>query len=171
MLFQITLYCIILTFIICADSYQPGLIQCGNFSCIENQGYCFSDVGSTNSTCVCEENYATYPQNETLMCNYEKKSHVKALILELFIPYGAGHFYTKNYQFAVPKMFFFIVGYCLFIVLRTIYKSAEDNNTTGLVISLIAMVFCTGMVSWQLADLVMYGLSFYKDGNGIELTK
>ena len=32
-------------------------------------------------------------------CNYKRKRQLKAFLLELFVTYGSGHFYTENYMF------------------------------------------------------------------------
>ena len=142
-------------------------IPCGDFTCTYNQGIC---VQSTiNSTCICIIHLQSYPSNNTIQCDYPRKKQLTAFLLELFLTYGAGHFYTGNIQFAVPKLFFWVVSYCLFIVLRIVSKSNEDNNTTSLIIMLLACMFCVGMLTWQIADVVLYGLNKYSDGNGIEL--
>jgi hypothetical protein len=162
MLFKFVFFFFIFTnFVLSNDEH------CGNFTCVHGRGKCFKN--GTEYDCVCNEFFATFPENNTLKCNYERKKQSVAFILETLVTYGAGHFYCENYQFAVPKMFFWILSYCLFIFLRNIIKSGEEQNTTVFIISLVACLFLTIMFAWQLADMVLYGLNIYMDGNNIEL--
>ena len=142
-------------------------INCGNYTCASENGLCVKN--GTDFICVCSEMYDSFPINDTIKCNYKRKKQSVAFFLETFLSYGAGHFYAENYQFAVPKLFFWLICYCLFIFLRVVTKSNEENNTTALIISLLACLFLTGMLAWQIADIIMYGTNFYQDGNGIAL--
>ncbi len=143
-------------------------IPCGNITCVIDQGICM--FRPENITCDCLPDYSTYPIESTTKCNYLRKKQYVAFLLELCITYGAGHFYTENYQLAVPKLFFWIVSYCLFIVLRMIIKSNEDSTAASLIVALTSYLFCACMFCWQIADLVLFGMNVYKDGYGKELT-
>jgi hypothetical protein len=142
-------------------------IICGNYTCVYGNGLCIKN--GTESICICSEFYDSYPINQTLKCNYKRKKQYVAFLLETLVTYGAGHFYTGNYQLAVPKLFFWVISYCLFIFLRVVTKSNEESNTTALIISLLACLFLTGMLGWQLTDVIIYGMNLYMDGNGIGL--
>jgi hypothetical protein len=142
-------------------------ITCGNTTCVANNGFCY-EYSAVNQTCICFNQFATYPTNNNIMCNYARKKRLTVFLLELIISFGSGHFYAGNYDMAVPKLFFWFVTYCLCIMLRIAMKSNEDNNTTKLIISLVLFMFCTGMIAWQLGDIILYGTGYYKDGNGID---
>ena len=142
-------------------------IQCGNLKCAKNQGTC-QEINN-DYLCICDEHYATYPFNNDIVCNYERKKQLNAFLLEFFVTYGAGHFYTENYKYAIPKLLVFVFLYCLFIVLRIISKAKEENKTANLLICIFAAVCFVGMITWQLIDVFKYGYNKYKDGNGIEL--
>lgn len=141
-------------------------IPCGERFCSIGQGDCIS---MRNTTCICQPKYATYPEDNTLMCAYQKKSQLIYFILEVLVTFGVGHFYVSNFQMAVPKLLFWIIGYCFFVVLRIVNKKREENNTTTLIIALIGCIFCCGMLVWQIVDLIMIALGNYSDGNGVEL--
>ncbi len=142
-------------------------IPCGNYTCVSGQGQCI--LNGTDYLCACSEYFDSYPQNATLQCNYRKKKQYIAFLLETLLTYGAGHLYCENYQIAIPKLIYWVFCYCLFIYLRLLIKSKEDNNTTALIISLLACLFLTIMLAWQLADVIMYGLNSYNDGYDIQL--
>ena len=119
--------------------------------------------------CECNSGYETYPEDNDVKCNYKKKSQLKAFLLELFLCYGAGHFYIHNYRLAVPKLIVFAFFYCLFIALRIITKAKEENKLANLIICISAGVTFIGMLTWQIIDLVNFGKNNYKDGNKIPL--
>jgi hypothetical protein len=139
-------------------------LACGTVICYQSQGIC-----NNNTTCVCNTTYDTYPEDSTVMCNYKKKSQLLAFILELFVTFGAGHFYTLNLKMAIPKVLFWFLGYSLFIILRIINKKKDENNPTMLMISLWGCLTCTIMVIWQIVDIFMFALNGYQDGYGIDL--
>lgn len=143
-------------------------IPCGNNICARDQGICI--YKAENITCSCIPEFATYPSDSNLQCNYIKKKQYVAFLLELCITYGAGHFYTENYQLAVPKLFFWLLSYCLFIVLRMIIKSNEDSTAASMIVALTSYLFCACMICWHLTDVVLFGLNIYKDGYGFELS-
>ena len=60
--------------------------------------------------CTCYEGYSSYDievlkkGNTNILCCYKKKGMLTSFFLELFIGFGAGHFYMGNYIFACIKM-------------------------------------------------------------------
>jgi hypothetical protein len=141
---------------------------CGtDIKCSNKGGTC--NEYNNNFYCTCSEKYATYPDDNEILCNYERKRQLKAFLLELFLTYGAGHFYVKNYKYAIPKLIVFIFLYCLFIFLRIVTKAKEENKTANLIICINAIICFIGMITWQLIDVFKFGYNKYKDGNGIEL--
>ena len=109
------------------------------------------------------------PKEEYLKCSYKQKTQLKAFLLELFLCYGAGHFYIHNYRLAIPKLVVFIFLYCLFIALRIITKAKEENKFANLIICISAGFSFVGMLTWQIIDLVNFGRNKYEDGNKMPL--
>jgi hypothetical protein len=134
--------------------------------CTVGQGTC---IGDPPATCLCDDPYDTYPENNQTMCNYTKKSQLIAFFLELIVTFGAGHFYTLNLKYAIPKVLFWFMGYFFFITLRVINKKKEENHPTTLLVALGGLISCCGMVIWQLVDIFMFALNKYSDGHGIDL--
>ena len=167
--FLLILFLIFLKIFNCDDSPEnvkfcpDGETQCDKGDCVQ-----FSD-DPHKYFCECHKGYDTYPYDNTIKCNYRKKSQIKAFLLELLLCYGAGHFYIHNYKRAIPKLIVFAFFYCLFIALRIITKAKEENKLANLIICISAGVTFIGMLTWQIIDLVNFGKNNYKDGNKIPL--
>ena len=59
--------------------------------------------------CDCYKGYSSYDilvqkKDNNVLCCYQKKGMLTAFFLELFIGFGAGHFYLGNYIFACVKL-------------------------------------------------------------------
>jgi hypothetical protein len=140
---------------------------CGGVYCNLLQAICVEE--NSKMICVCRDEFDTFPLINAVKCNYRRKSKVKALLLELFLTYGAGHFYSENYKLAIPKFLFWVFTYYGFIVLKAIHKGNERNKVLEKFIKLLAVVALTIMLSWQVIDLFLFGFNIYSDGNGIEM--
>jgi hypothetical protein len=149
------------------SSPNDGDSICDFYICENGHGYCITI--NNNSICLCHPDYDTYPSNNILRCNYKKKSQIISFLLELFFVYGIGHFYIGNYKYAICKLLCFLFSYCLFIILKNNNKINQDENTYSLLICIIASIFCIGMITWQLFDLLLFGLNKHLDENGISL--
>lgn len=145
---------------------QTNYIQCGKFQCPADSSKC---SGKYSETCSCSPHYASYPFDTNILCSYYKKIQLYAFLLELFLMFGIGHFYLGNYTHAILKAIFFLLGYFLFIILRTMSKKTEENNTFTLLTALFGCMICVGMLIWQIIDVILLGLGKYTDGNGVEL--
>ena len=167
--FLLILFFIFLQIVNCDDSSEniklclDGETQCDKGDCVQ-----FSD-DPQKYFCECHKGYDTYPSDNSIKCNYKKKSQVKAFLLELLLCYGAGHFYIHNYKRAIPKLIVFAFFYCLFIALRIITKAKEENKKANLIISISAGVSLVGMITWQIIDLVGFGKNQFDDENSIGL--
>ena len=167
--FLLIIFFIILQIFNCDDSPEnikfcpDGETQCDKGDCVQ-----FSDAPN-KYFCECHKGYDTYPYDNTIKCNYRKKSQIKAFLLELLLCYGAGHFYIHNYKRAIPKLIVFAFFYCLFIALRIITKAKEENKKANLIISISAGVSLVGMITWQIIDLVGFGKNQFDDENNIGL--
>ena len=66
--------------------------------------------------CICKEEYASIKSNP-LKCSIQRKKQLTAFLLELFVGFGAGHFYRHHYLMASLKLVAFVFGIyviCLF---------------------------------------------------------
>ena len=145
--------------------------DCGdNILCPKDRGQCtnYSDEGKF---CKCFSGYMDDPKESNYKCTYKQKTQLKAFLLELFLCYGAGHFYIHHYKLAIPKLVVFVFLYCLFIALRIITKAKEENKFANLIICISAGISFVGMLIWQIVDLVNFGRNKYEDGNKMPLLR
>ena len=161
----------LINFIICQDLNETTTLSNGKYY-LNDRSYCREyDDDPGKFFCECIDGYASYPEDNNIQCNYKQKLQLKAFLLELFLCYGAGHFYIHNYKLAIPKLVVFVFFYCLFIALRIITKAKEENKKANLIICIGAGISFVGMLSWQIIDLINFGKNNYKDGNNVPLRK
>lgn len=139
---------------------------CGFYKCPKYGGEC---TGQFKETCTCNDEYATYPYDTDILCQYKKKKQLIAFLLEFFLMLGIGHYYLENYVHAILKSIIFLTAYSLFITLKFLSVKTEQNNPYRVVISLIASLFLITIIIWQCIDVILMGIGFYTDGNGVEL--
>jgi len=174
---------ILLTFL--SKSINSVELTCNTYKCDSTHAKC---IGYLNATCLCDNHYDTYPEDGVTMCNYTKKSQLQALLLELLLTFGAGHYYLERYVNAIFKTIFWLVGIFLFIALRIYNKDNNNDNdddldnknddedsgvenlsSNTLMVALFGCIFCVGILVWQIIDIIMFSLNLYKDENGIDL--
>jgi hypothetical protein len=144
----------------------PRNISCGSLTCHQDNSLCIKTENDYD--CECSSEYDSLP-DDPLKCVYLKKSKLKAFLFELLVTYGAGHFYLENYQMAIPKLLFWVLSYCLIIILRTFQKSDENNIQFSCFMKIVAGLILLIMIIWQVLDLVFIWLDYYTDGYGISL--
>ena len=157
--------------IYCQDS---KIVECpdGKTKCNSDNGKCrVFDDDPNLYFCECFRGYTNDPDKNEIGCTYKQKRQLKAFLFELFLCYGAGHFYIHNYKLAIPKLVVFAFFYCLFIALRIITKAKEENRLANLIICISAGISFVGMLIWQIIDLINFGKNKYKDGNNIPLVE
>ena len=93
----------LLSIISCQD---PKIITCqdGKTKCNSIGGKCIKFDDDDNFFCECNLGFIDDPDNSEIGCSYQQKKQLKAFLLELFLCYGAGHFYIHNYKLAIPKL-------------------------------------------------------------------
>jgi hypothetical protein len=119
--------------------------------------------------CFCSNGFLTYTASQDstqplIYCNYQQKSHVKALLLEFFLAFVEGHIYAGKYLIAFIKIFVMvglIVSVCVVAFNSDGFFISESGWKYHTLITFKYMFYCV-----QAADIVCYGFNFYKDGNG-----
>ena len=69
-----------------------------------NNGLCF------RNNCNCFSGFSSYPEVKDNYCNYKVKFQYNAFLLELFLGFGAGHYYSGRYLHASLKLVALIFG-------------------------------------------------------------
>lgn len=151
---------------------QKFICENSTISC-SGHGECTPD----KLNCMCESGFTTFPDPKDQIennqrCNYEKKKQLKAFLFELFLGFGAGHFYTERYTMAGLKLGAFIFGIfiiCLFPITAKFLSEKLESDCLVLSVSCFYYLCSVGLAFWFIYDLVMFGMNKYNDGNGIQL--
>ena len=145
------------------EYYDP---KCDQIIC--DQGYCREKY-----TCKCNSGYANFNQltglpekdENSRLCTYSQKEFAIALLLELILAFGVGHFYAGRYIYGVIKCFFTFVPFVLFVLL--IKKKGKNSKFFFLNFSF----FCCALFTWQLTDLILFLNGNHYDGNGVPFNR
>ena len=124
------------------------------------------------TACICDFGFTTFPLDSIPQCNYKQKKQLVAFLLELFIGFGGGHFYTERYVEASLKLVSFLFGIyiiCLFPLSAKCVSDKCDSDVLVIFVSCFYYLCAIGLATWFIYDLVMFGSNTYKDGNGIDL--
>jgi hypothetical protein len=183
-------YCLVFVLFAFIGKSKSDMLNCTEYTCDDKRAIC---IGFQNATCLCSNQYDTFPEDNLEMCNYVKKSQLTAFLLETFVTFGIGHFYSERYVNAVFKCIVWIIGIILLICLRYHNKdnigeseadddqelqqsdkenekdNVENLNSNTLIISLLGCFVTVIIIVWLITDIVMFGLNLYLDGNGVEL--
>ena len=121
--------------------------------------------------CVCKKEYAT-KEGDAIYCEYKRKRQLVAFLLELFVGFGAGHFYRGNNLMGALKLCAFLFGIyiiCLFPLTLKCFDSCCENDCCVVVVSIFFFLCSAGLAFWFVFDLTKWGKNKYLDKNGIEL--
>ena len=142
---------------------------CDALNCPPLRGLC------SNNICVCEEGFATVNtkqiKNNGIFCNYKLKSWYVAFILELFFPFGVGHFYSGKTVLAGVKLGIFvglIISFLILLCVNSKYKLA--TNTISLIFTILVLLCLLSLILMEIFDLIAYVTGIYSDGNGVPMS-
>lgn len=149
--------------------------------------------------CICDEGYTDLVSDADVKCCYKRKSQFMAFLLEFTLSFGLGHFYLGNFFIGCLKLVSFVILCCTCCTIaccfcyRNEYNNVnvnpEDVRNVGYhkggiddnkgkfdpplkmkIFNLVMIFSCFGYFFWQIADLVLFGMNFFKDSNGVELS-
>jgi hypothetical protein len=138
-------------------------IKCTTFTC-QSPNTCLDA-----STCKCGQGYADLGRNTDIYCTHDQRKQSTALFLELFFPFGVGHFYCGRILIGFIKFVWYLIPAIMicYIFLKNLkFKSGGNDNRCFL---FTVMTLCYGLSIWQLVDLIKFGMNKYKDGWGVPL--
>ena len=129
--------------------------------------------------CTCVTGYVNgFEYNKNLddknYCDYKQKKQLTAFLLELFVGFGAGHFYRGNYLMASLKLVAFLFGIyiiCLFPLTAKWISDCCDCDCLVVIVSILFYFAACGLATWFIFDLVYFGKNKYKDKNDVPLLK
>lgn len=140
--------------------------NCSNDTC--QNGSC-----SDSTSCVCNAGYGQLSPNThsnvntTKMCTYKLKSQLTAFFLETFLVFGFGHLYSGRILNFLLKFFLILTILALDFIVKYFIRIQEYKSKKAVYI--ISYVLYGIIIVWQVTDVVMFGLNYYKDGNGMPL--
>jgi uncharacterized membrane protein (Fun14 family) len=115
--------------------------------------------------CTCKNGYVTLDNSK--YCEIaRKKKQLTAFLLELFVGFGAGHFYRHHYLMASLKLVAFVFGIyviCLFPLTAKCVTDCCDSDCLVVMVSIIFYLYALGLAFWYIWDLVYSGKNKYKD--------
>jgi uncharacterized membrane protein (Fun14 family) len=126
---------------------------------------------ATHTDCKCKPEYASI-KGCNVKCEYERKKQLTAFLLELFVGFGAGHFYRGSYLIASLKLVAFIFGIyiiCLFPLTAKCISECCDCDCLVVLVSLLFFACSVGLAFWFVFDLVRFGKNLLTDKYDIKL--
>ena len=131
-------------------------------------------INSTYSECQCKPGFTTSEEDSLYQCCYKQKSSFTAFMLEVFIGFGAGHFYVGNYWLGGVKLVIYLILFISTIIIctnRLRFKREEVENSFLLrIFRTVCFLLCgCTYVGWQMIDSVLFSLGGYTDSNKMEL--
>ena len=165
MYYRLSLF-LLFSFIHLSLSINDPFPVCGIRNCPAIKGQC------VKSECVCTRGYVTAHLDRTKpfeYCNYEQISRWVPFILEFLIP-TSGNFYVGHTMRGFIKLIF-LIGPILIWGFGYILKNACYKDTDEIInsVSFISLLVLLGFFLFQLTDLILYGIAYLPDGNGIPL--
>ena len=156
------------------------IVEITNFSCKNGEEDCkmintICKDTKNKEICHCKrEYYAINPEEDgkTHCSSKRPKKQLTAFLLELFITFGAGHFYRNAYTIAILKLFAFIFGIyiiCLFPLTAKCVSDCTNSDCVVIIVSAFFYLCSCALAFWFVYDLVKFGKNQYKDKNGIGL--
>ncbi|MCQ2818548.1 MAG: TM2 domain-containing protein [archaeon] len=150
------------------------VVACGTSYCASKSGKCIEkedEEGVKEKVCECETGYTTADADFFYKCCYKQKSLMTAFFLEVFLGFGAGHFYSGNTTTGVVKL---IVYLCLLfsILAICIYRmkitdTERENSFIFRFIKSICFLVCGfTYLGWQMIDSILFTLEEFTDQNG-----
>jgi len=145
--------------------YEYAEGPCTNHvNCFLPYGICVNDT-----ICMCMPEYGHIHVEgyslKNLSCSYKRKKMVVAALLELFLPFGLGHFYVGHHWLGTFKLVynFFIYTFCCVIYCKgSNYDSFAD-------LMIYCVFLCCIIPLWNVIDIFLFFTGGYKDGYGIPL--
>ena len=154
-------------------------------NCPYDRGVCIADYCKCNKGFYSFKDTTLLPGQPQTYCNYEQYSYYQTLILEMFLlgHFSVGHYWLGSFKvllivtyfsityylygkFVLPKLFILLaklIGWSGFILPR------GGSSTLEIILDMIREL--TGIIwsLWYFADLYLYQMNIYKDGNGVPL--
>ena len=144
---------------------EKGVVyNCSNVDCVLENTNCTTN--DSQDSCQCKDEYASINVTGVPKCSLKRKKQLTAFLLELFVGFGAGHFYRKCYLMASLKLVAFVFGIyviCLFPLTAKCVTDCCDSDCLVVLVSIFFYLYAAGLATWYIFDLVYFGKNKYQD--------
>jgi hypothetical protein len=139
-----------------SNLYANEILKCGVEVCPIETSICYIHQ------CLCDKFHSSL-KDDFILCTYELKFVLVAILLEFFFPFGIGHFYALRYIYGYFKLFFFIFPF----LVR--YMMINNKTLFQINLKLLSNIMASALALLQIFDIVCFFLGIFKDGNGKDL--
>ncbi len=153
------------------EENKVEVFNCTSDTCVLDNTNCSSSSNDsvTYINCICNTGYTSISTSKK--CEIKQKKQLTAFLLELFVGFGAGHFYRQHYLMASLKLVAFIFGIyviCLFPLTAKCVTDCCDSDCLVVLVSIIFYLYALGLAFWYIWDLVYFGKNKYNDCSNSE---
>jgi uncharacterized membrane protein (Fun14 family) len=126
------------------------------------------DAQGVYHNCACNKTHTSAIDKDSTSkkCIFTQKKQLTAFLLELFVGFGAGHFYRHHYLMASLKLVAFVFGIyviCLFPLTAKCVTDCCDSDCLVVLVSILFYLYALGLAFWYIWDLVYFGKNKYPD--------
>jgi hypothetical protein len=133
----------------------------------------YNGICITDGTCKCDDGYITWPDNNSVGCNYKQKSQLIAFLLSFFLGgiSGAGEWYLNNTTTALVQLLLFwtIPMTCLCGAVTCGVTTNSGEGGIGCSGCMAGLQTFAVLGLWLYIWIVVI-MGSYHDGNGAPLT-
>ena len=148
-------------------------VECVNGSCVCN--FCFQ--ADSIGKCTLD---SCYSYDSTLdQCSSKAPRWLAVLLMTILVGgTGAANFYIKRYEFAIPQLVLFCLILIMPCIICSLYcctgcdcgdKCKMCNLIINFLLALLLLIANLSLLSWWIADLVIFSLNARTDGDGCNL--
>jgi hypothetical protein len=137
--------------------------SCGSYQC-NRSAFCLN-----NASCLCAPGYITVPPTNDYQCCYEQRKQITAFLLELFVSFGAGHFYTGRNDLGGAKVAVFLILIFANIFISAFSTQHKENKFVYWIQFSLHKALLSCYIIWQIVDLCLFGANKHVDGNRMAL--
>jgi hypothetical protein len=160
-------------FTVNTDYGECRVQYCGDGVCALDKADCLVNVTTKTKYCKCREGYTTFPQDDSFDCCYEQKNANTAMLLEIFIGFGFGHFYVGNNLIGIIKASVYLVlsVSCCLVLYRVFRLQDQGKSFIFKFTCTICLLLCScTYIGWQIIDSILFSIGGYTDKNQAPLS-
>ena len=132
-------------------------LSCSIVLCQQPMGFCLENK------CKCNKDFSNFNDElQNSQCSYKRKKLLIALLGEMLLPFGFGHFYLEKFNFALLKLVIVLILPMIILFFSTYFVKngfCDKILTFFFFLNLIIILF------WYFTDIILFLSKSYTDGN------